>query len=304
MFALAERAGCLGAADGVRRLDDAGRRRPHRRHDRGLLRARSTRPRARARRRRRTACRSMHERVNEMAIAFRRRAAGGDDGAAAGRLRQDDGDPGAAGTRRVDRPDGAHTYMGPVPAFFYAAGQLMDYGVHSWDIRQGTGRGARPVRRRRRPAGAVHVRDLAGDRPQTTRSIEPCRRSASGSAGATPATTGSRSARRASTYEPGDIEDLPARIEFDAGSLVLTAFGRGNFGTVRGDFADGRALPEPVLPHLSGGGSSRRPRVAGRRSGPGVVLAGGVAGRQPVLGDPRGRRARQRVQLPARTAAP
>ena len=33
-----------------------------------------------------------------------------------------------------------HPYMGPVPAFFYAAGQLMDYGVHSWDIRQTTGR--------------------------------------------------------------------------------------------------------------------------------------------------------------------
>jgi hypothetical protein len=39
------------------------------------------------------------------------------------------------------------------------------------------------------------------------------------------------------TYEPGEIEDLPAYLEFDAGSLVLTAFGRGNFGTVRGDFA-------------------------------------------------------------------
>ena len=33
-----------------------------------------------------------------------------------------------------------HAYMGPVPAFFYAAGQLMDYGVHSWDIREGSGR--------------------------------------------------------------------------------------------------------------------------------------------------------------------
>jgi hypothetical protein len=37
------------------------------------------------------------------------------------------------------------------------------------------------------------------------------------------------------TYEQGEIDDLPAVIEFDAGSLVLTAFGRGNFGTVRGD---------------------------------------------------------------------
>ena len=33
-----------------------------------------------------------------------------------------------------------HVYMGPVPAFIYAGGQLMDYGVHSWDIREGIGR--------------------------------------------------------------------------------------------------------------------------------------------------------------------
>ncbi len=32
-----------------------------------------------------------------------------------------------------------HPYMGPVPAFIYAAGQLMDFGVHSWDIREGSG---------------------------------------------------------------------------------------------------------------------------------------------------------------------
>ena len=33
-----------------------------------------------------------------------------------------------------------HFYMGPLPAFFYPAFQLMDYGVHSWDVRPGTGR--------------------------------------------------------------------------------------------------------------------------------------------------------------------
>ncbi len=32
-----------------------------------------------------------------------------------------------------------HFYMGNVPAFVYAGGQLMDYGVHTWDIRQGSG---------------------------------------------------------------------------------------------------------------------------------------------------------------------
>ena len=126
-----------------------------------------------------------------------------------------------------------HPYMGPVPAFFYAAGQLMDYGVHSWDIRQGTGR-AHGL-----PGDAADLLvpfmfaiwqgTVKADR-SPTRS-----RSASGSAAATPATTGSRSPTTALTYEPGEIEDLPAFIEFDAGSLVLTAFGRTNAGTVRGD---------------------------------------------------------------------
>ena len=37
-------------------------------------------------------------------------------------------------------------------------------------------------------------------------------------------------------YEPGPVDDLPAVIDFDAGSLVLTTFGRVNGGTVRGDF--------------------------------------------------------------------
>jgi uncharacterized protein (TIGR03083 family) len=126
-----------------------------------------------------------------------------------------------------------HPYMGPVPAFFYAAGQLMDYGVHSWDIRQTSGR----------------AHGLSGDAADllvpfmfaiwqgTVRS----------DAVTEPFTIGIRvSGRNAGdyrvsvsdqglTYEPGEIDSLPALIEFDAGSLVLTAFGRSNSGTVRGD---------------------------------------------------------------------
>ena len=30
-----------------------------------------------------------------------------------------------------------HAYMGPLPAFFYPVAQLMDYGVHGWDVREG-----------------------------------------------------------------------------------------------------------------------------------------------------------------------
>jgi hypothetical protein len=36
-------------------------------------------------------------------------------------------------------------------------------------------------------------------------------------------------------YEPGRLDDLPAVLDFDAGSLVLTTFGRSNSGTVRGN---------------------------------------------------------------------
>ena len=55
-----------------------------------------------------------------------------------------------------------HNYMGPLPAFFYPVFQLVDYGVHGWDIRQGTGRAHGLVGRHRGPAGAVHVHPVAG----------------------------------------------------------------------------------------------------------------------------------------------
>lgn len=127
-----------------------------------------------------------------------------------------------------------HYYMGPLPAWFFAAGQLMDYAVHSWDIRQGSGR--------------CHA--LSGDAADllvpfmfvlwqsTVRSDADV---------TSPFSLGVRVTGRNGgdyridvsdgglTYEQGSIDDLPAVIEFDAGSMVLTAFGRCNFGTVRGD---------------------------------------------------------------------
>ncbi len=126
-----------------------------------------------------------------------------------------------------------HPYMGPVPAFFYAAGQLMDYGVHSWDIRENTGR--------------AHA--LSGDAAdllvpfmfaiwQGTLRTE---------AVTDPFTIGIRVGGRNAgdfrvsvsneglTYEEGEIDSLPALIEFDAASLVLRVFGRLNCGTARGD---------------------------------------------------------------------
>lgn len=128
-----------------------------------------------------------------------------------------------------------HPYMGPVPAFFYAAGQLMDYGVHSWDIRQGSGK----------------AHGLPGDAADllVPFMFEIWRGTVRPEAVGEPFTIGIRvSGNNAAdyrvsvgneglTYEPGEIDSLPALIEFDAGSLVLTAFGRSNAGTLRGDLA-------------------------------------------------------------------
>jgi uncharacterized protein (TIGR03083 family) len=128
-----------------------------------------------------------------------------------------------------------HFYMGPLPAFFYPAFQLMDYGVHSWDIRQGTGR----------------AHGLAGDvadlltpfmfvlwkyttTPAEGDPLQVGIRIASGeNAGDTVVSCGSQGM----DYEPGSVDDLDSVIEFDPGSFVLTAFGRTNAGTVRGDMA-------------------------------------------------------------------
>jgi uncharacterized protein (TIGR03083 family) len=126
-----------------------------------------------------------------------------------------------------------HFYMGPVPAFFYAAGQLMDYAVHSWDIRQGTGR----------------AHGLSGDAAdllvpfmfvlwQSTirqdADLTPFRLGVTVT-GRNAGTYRIDVSDKGMSYEQGEVGDMPTVIDFDAGSLVLTTFGRSNSGTVRGD---------------------------------------------------------------------
>jgi uncharacterized protein (TIGR03083 family) len=128
-----------------------------------------------------------------------------------------------------------HTYMGPLPACFYPLLQLMDYTVHSWDIRQGTGRG-----HGLHAEAADLLVPLGFFLWQTTAEAPP---------DTEPFTIGVRVSGRNGgdtrihvrpegvTCEPGEIDDLPAVLEFDAASLVLTSLGRINGGTTHGDRA-------------------------------------------------------------------
>jgi hypothetical protein len=128
-----------------------------------------------------------------------------------------------------------HRYMGPLPAFFYPVFQLMDYGVHGWDIRQGTGR----------------AHGLGGDTAdllapfmfilwQATAQVPPDTEPFSVGVAVSGQNAGGYLVRvgpAGLSYARQDVSGLPAMIEFDPGSLVLTAFGRVNAGTIRGDRA-------------------------------------------------------------------
>jgi uncharacterized protein (TIGR03083 family) len=129
-----------------------------------------------------------------------------------------------------------HKYMGPLPAFFYPTFQLMDYGVHSWDIRQGTGR-AHGLRGEAADLLVPFMFILWQATADVPAEAEPCdigvRITSGHNAGAWRVSTGPSGL----TYQQGDVDDAPAVLDFDPGSFVLTAFGRCNAGTVTGDMA-------------------------------------------------------------------
>jgi uncharacterized protein (TIGR03083 family) len=179
---------------------------------------------------------AMGRRVNEMATSFR----GVPQGELLDRLRTD-----FDKMQKILAPLGpdewtsmmvTHPYMGPVPAFFYAAGQLMDYGVHSWDIRQGTGR----AHGLSGEVADLLVPFMFGIWQGTVRTEavqQPCEIGIRVLGGHNAGDFRVAVTDQGLTYEQGSIDHLPALIEFDAGSLVLAAFGRCNCGTVRGDMA-------------------------------------------------------------------
>jgi uncharacterized protein (TIGR03083 family) len=124
-------------------------------------------------------------------------------------------------------------YMGPLPAMIIAAGMLGGTTVHGWDVRQGLGT----------------PNAIAGDAADLlvpfvfllwwataeTASVD------------TPYAIGIRTTGRNGgdtrfdvtdkgiQFAPGIIDTLPAILEFDPATLILTAYNRINGGTVRGD---------------------------------------------------------------------
>jgi uncharacterized protein (TIGR03083 family) len=129
-----------------------------------------------------------------------------------------------------------HKYMGPLPAFFYPVFQLMDYGVHSWDIRQGAGR-AHGLDSDAADMLVPFMFILWSATTSIPEGAEPCEIGVRVTGGHNGGSWRVNAGPAGITYEQGPVEGLPAVLEFDPGSFVLTAFGRCNAGTIRGDFA-------------------------------------------------------------------
>jgi uncharacterized protein (TIGR03083 family) len=131
-----------------------------------------------------------------------------------------------------------HAYMGPVPAYMFAAGQLMDFGVHEWDIVEGSGRAHAldgEVADLLVPFMFVLWQYTVREGVDMTPFEVGIRVTSGHNAGDFRVSVGPDGM----SYEQGDVTDLPCVLEFDAGSFVLTAFGRYNTGTIRGDAAIG-----------------------------------------------------------------
>lgn len=131
-----------------------------------------------------------------------------------------------------------HPYMGGLPTFFYPAFHVMDYGVHTWDIRWGLGEKDRKLDER--TAGVLIPYMLYALLPSTV--------DAQSAAGVDVEfgieVSGEWGGKWRATVKDGKFEAKPetnnfegckAVFSFDPSDFVLTSFQRFPGGTTRGD---------------------------------------------------------------------
>jgi uncharacterized protein (TIGR03083 family) len=124
-------------------------------------------------------------------------------------------------------------YLGPLPAMIIAEGLLGGYTVHGWDVRQGSG-GPHAI------AGdaadlLVPFVFLLWQATADTASVDAPYAIGIRTTGQNGGDTRFDVSDEGLRVAPGDIDECPTILEFDPATLVLTAYGRINAGTVRGD---------------------------------------------------------------------
>jgi len=130
-----------------------------------------------------------------------------------------------------------HPFMGPLPTFLYPAFHVMDYGVHTWDIRWGLGEKDRKLDER--TAGVLVPYMLYALLPSTVDQpsakgvdVEYCIEISGEWGGKWRATVKDGKFEAKPT---DNFEDCKAVFRFDPSDFVLTAFQRFDGGTASGD---------------------------------------------------------------------
>ncbi len=132
-----------------------------------------------------------------------------------------------------------HPFMGPLPTLFYPAFHVMDYGVHTWDIRYGLGEKTRELDER--TAGVLIPYMLYALLPSTV--DEKSAKGVDVTYGLN--VTGAWGGKWRATVkdgkfevkqEPDEFAGCDAIFDFDASDFVLTAFQRFPGGAARGDY--------------------------------------------------------------------
>ena len=130
-----------------------------------------------------------------------------------------------------------HGFMGPLPTFFYPAFHIMDYGVHTWDIRYGLGEKTRKLDTR--TAGILIPYMLFALNPYTIAE------SAKGwnltyglnisSEWGGPWRVTFNEGKWEAKPDDGSFQGCDALFDFDPSDFVLTCYGRFAGGAARGD---------------------------------------------------------------------
>ena len=124
-------------------------------------------------------------------------------------------------------------YLGPLPAMIIVEGILGGLSVHVWDVREGLG-ARHAITGDAADLLVPFVYLLWGATADTTSVESPYAigiRTTGQNGGDMRCDVSDQGLR----FTPGDLDGCHATLEFDPGTLVLTAYGRINAGTVRGD---------------------------------------------------------------------
>jgi hypothetical protein len=132
-----------------------------------------------------------------------------------------------------------HPFMGPLPTLFYPAFHVMDYGVHTWDIRYGLGEKTRELDER--TAGVLIPYMLFALLPSTvdaksSRGVDVTYGvKVSGEWGGKWRAS-VKDGKFEAKPETGNFEGVDSIFEFNPSDFVLTAFQRFPGGAARGDY--------------------------------------------------------------------